>query len=77
MCLITIIFSQSNFKDKSICMSLFGNALIYREYYIGECQLISSLPGNALRTLVDIARFAKCHSKVQNHHDLIKAHFVR
>ena len=76
MCLITIIFSQSNFKEKSICMSLFGNALIdrYREYYIGECQLISSLPGNALRTL---ARFAQCHSKVQNHHDLIKAHFVR
>ena len=27
--------------------------------YIGECVLISSLPGKALRTLVDIARLAE------------------
>ena len=26
---------------------------------LGECLLISSLPGNALRTLVDIARLAE------------------
>ena len=28
---------------------------------LGECLLISSLPGKALRTLVDIARLAKIH----------------
>ena len=31
----------------------------YNEHSYGECLLISSLPGKALRTLVDIARFAE------------------
>ena len=30
---------------------------------LGECHLISSLPGKAMRTLVDIARFAERYNK--------------
>ena len=52
--------------------------------------MISSLPGKALRMLVDIVKLAKSYrflyrfsvmddviQKVQRHHDLIKAHALR
>ena len=32
---------------------------VYKKGILGECLLISSLPGKALRTLVDIARLAE------------------
>ena len=33
--------------------------MMYTLRILGECQLMSSLPGMALRTLVDIARLAE------------------
>ena len=35
----------------------------YIKRILGECLLISSLPGKALRTLVDIARLAERYNK--------------
>ena len=41
------------------------------ENTVGECLLISSLPGKALRTLVGIARLAKCNIESYTLIDLI------
>ena len=38
---------------------LIGNSVIHSLDILGECLLISSLPGKALRMLVDIARLAE------------------
>ena len=51
-----MIFSQDEIFR---CIFFVAGEGLYIERILGECLLISSLPGKALRTLVDIARLAE------------------
>ena len=46
-------------NDFSLHFKAYLNSLEYKNRILGECLLISSLPGKASRTFVDIVRLAE------------------